>query len=1036
MARSDDLTEELTAAHPTLELTLPVVTTDTSGPSEPGEPVRYEVGEVLGRGGVGEVVRARDVLLQRDVALKSLLDEQPATVARFWHEARVTATLDHPAIMPVYDAGALDGEGPFFAMKMVRGTDLFRAVRHGSAGSVRRRVERLVRVCEAVSYAHSRGWLHRDLKPDNILLGPFGEVLVADWGLAWSLEEERVGPRAGTPCYMAPEQARGEPHDVRADVYALGGTLWFALTGRLPFDGADVGYILAELQQGRGFVPPRDVVDRELHAVVVKALQSDPRRRYQTVEALRSDLEAWLDGEEVGAAHYGMMQRLGRWAGRHRQRLVVGSGLAVVLGMGLAGVGAATALVVAQSARVAWQAAEEEAVAARRAAEAEEARRQQLVAALLANAASHRASGRPNQARAALARAEAAGGGPGLDVARADVLGRASQPIHVLQAPAQVTAVALEPGLLRIGTSDGRWQVVSLPSGEVVREGSHGAEVVTWLTGGHALVRHDEGLRRVDDHGRVVGTWEVDLDGVDVKAWEVGERLVVQRFRRPMTSFAPDVLMAADLRPMATPSWLARRLVMDAFDGGWLLVGDVLVPDRTQRGEVISATTGRSLAATPSRRVVVSGGRVVAGKGGRVEPVSDGASGDAWTLQDRGFRGVPVDDETVVMLSEDGGGVWFSVVDGAVRARLEGWRGRPRDVVASQGWLAVAGAREVAVWGLPDTPLGHLGSRLSHEVVGNDGRLAAVRFDSTVEVIDLPTGQVLWSRETLESPGLQWSGDRRHLLLLEAGGLTRIDLEDETMARTEGVRVFGVGSEVVALRRGFVEWLDDDLTVSARAPLPVGGSWWKGFRAGEQVVFPVNVPEGGRVGIAVGPPGQVEVIAGRDDEVFGFEGARLADGRLVFGRQDGRIDVWDDGTLAQWSLGGAAVFAMAPLDDGLAVADFDGRLYVVDARGEVVYATSFGGYLRDVEVTRDHLLVAGTEGLFSLARRPPQRGDLHERLLAAHAFRHVDVDALADPDDRLTAAIGKGTGVLSALGDRDDPEARILRAWVEREGLD
>jgi tRNA A-37 threonylcarbamoyl transferase component Bud32 len=235
----------------------------------PPDTPRYRFEEFLARGGMGEVWRAHDRVLQRDVALKILshriLGDGPARV-RFEEEARLVGQLEHPSIVPVRDLGELPDGRPFFAMKLIQGrtlADLFED-RGASAEELPRWVEMFEQVCQAVAFAHARGLIHRDLKPSNVMLGEFGEVQVMDWGIAKALATEsppavatqtqpsaslslhettdsegtstQQGQAKGTPAFMAPEQARGEVERIgtASDVFGLGGILCVILTGRPP----------------------------------------------------------------------------------------------------------------------------------------------------------------------------------------------------------------------------------------------------------------------------------------------------------------------------------------------------------------------------------------------------------------------------------------------------------------------------------------------------------------------------------------------------------------------------------------------------------------------------------------------------------------------------------------------------------------------------------------------------------------------------------------------------------------------------------
>ncbi|HEX5060519.1 MAG TPA: serine/threonine-protein kinase, partial [Kofleriaceae bacterium] len=217
---------------------------------------RYTIGGEVGRGGLGRVLRARDEVLDRPVALKQLFASDDNSRRRFIREAMITARLQHPAIIPVYDAGRLADRSPFYAMKLVGGKPLDEAMRGTNTLAARLALmPTVLAVADAVAYAHSQRIIHRDLKPGNVLVGEFGETIVIDWGLAKDLsiddhEAVDAGPyRAvasthtvagavlGTPGYMAPEQAAGQEVDERADVYALGAILYHVVSGAIPHEG-------------------------------------------------------------------------------------------------------------------------------------------------------------------------------------------------------------------------------------------------------------------------------------------------------------------------------------------------------------------------------------------------------------------------------------------------------------------------------------------------------------------------------------------------------------------------------------------------------------------------------------------------------------------------------------------------------------------------------------------------------------------------------------------------------------------------------
>jgi eukaryotic-like serine/threonine-protein kinase len=278
---------------------------------------RYRLLEKLGEGGMGGVYCVEDTALGRQVALKAVrvVDSGGQIAARLLREAKIIAQLEHPGIVPLHDVGTLPDGRLFYTMKLVRGRQLDQYA--AETGGLPERLRTFQKICDAVSFAHARRVLHRDLKPQNIMVGPFGEVLVMDWGLAKVLDREvRPGeenPRGeagteptadattdhgavlGTAGYMAPEQARGEISAVGpgADVYSLGVVLKFLL--------------------GESASRPKALL-----AIVGKATAEDPERRYRSVEELAEEIAHYLDGLPVRAYPEGLLGRLWRRTARNR----------------------------------------------------------------------------------------------------------------------------------------------------------------------------------------------------------------------------------------------------------------------------------------------------------------------------------------------------------------------------------------------------------------------------------------------------------------------------------------------------------------------------------------------------------------------------------------------------------------------------------------------------------------------------------------------------------------------------------------------
>jgi serine/threonine protein kinase len=349
--------------------------------------LRFRLLRPHARGGLGEVFVALDAELNREVALKQILAhhaDDPTSRTRFVLEAEITGGLEHPGIVPVYGLGSYADGRPFYAMRFIRGDSLKEAVDHFHADEalksdpgrrsleLRKLLRRFTDVCNAIDYAHSRGVLHRDIKPGNIVVGKHGETLVVDWGLAKSTGQsdpssgERTlvpssasgsaetlpGSALGTPAYMSPEQAEGDLDRLgpRSDVYSLGATLYCLLTGAPPFAG-DAVDVIPRVRRGE-FRPPRAVdpaIDLALEAVCLKAMALRPENRYASPKALAEDVERWMADEPVTAIREPASVRLARWARRHRPQV---AGAAALLIASVVGLTAGTVLLGRAKARI------------------------------------------------------------------------------------------------------------------------------------------------------------------------------------------------------------------------------------------------------------------------------------------------------------------------------------------------------------------------------------------------------------------------------------------------------------------------------------------------------------------------------------------------------------------------------------------------------------------------------------------------------------------------------------------------------------
>lgn len=335
-------------------------------------PARYEYRGLLGQGGMGKVLRVYDHELSREVAMKLILPGRASATAeaRFLNEARWTARLEHPNIMPVHDAGVLTDGSRYFTMKAVDGESLkARILRHtrGEPFPLGEKLQIMQRLCDAVGYMHDRGVIHRDIKPENILIGAHGEVLLTDLGLVKDLQgDDRTsiadapvptlssrtmdGAVLGTPAYMPPEQARGDADEVGppADVFSLGAVLYHLLTGSPPYSGVDTLDTLRLARAGCIEPPSRRIrqegeggrrgspyrrVPAEVESIVMKALHRSPIDRYRTAEALGRDLAAYLSTSRVTAHRYSTVERI---TGAVRRRPTSSLAVALVVIAGLA----------------------------------------------------------------------------------------------------------------------------------------------------------------------------------------------------------------------------------------------------------------------------------------------------------------------------------------------------------------------------------------------------------------------------------------------------------------------------------------------------------------------------------------------------------------------------------------------------------------------------------------------------------------------------------------------------------------------------
>lgn len=788
---------------------------EAAGRREPPGSERYRFGEVFARGGLGAVRRAEDRKLGRTVAIKELLRFDGKAVRRFVREAAITARLQHPGIVPLYDLGRDDAGRPFLCMRLIEGASLEQRI--AACVGLAERLALLpyvIAAAEAVAYAHGQGVIHRDLKPANILVGARGEAVVIDWGLAkdmslgtdaeepagGAIEGEvsdltTAGSLLGTLRYMPPEQARGEAVDARSDIYALGAALYHVIAGVPPFADRRSAALVREVLEGR----PRPLAEHvpgvppALVAIVEKAMSHAPGRRYADAAALADDLRRFQAGLMVGAHAYSAGEVLRLWLRRHRAVVPVAAAALVAL----AGV-TVSAFGRIREARDAAElqrdaAATATAEAERRAQEAEAAR---AIAARRADALVL------SQARLAL------------DVEPRAALGLLAQlgPDPTRDGAARVLATAAWSlgggGVAMRGPTRTMFQAIGLADG-------------TWLAGNlDELWRWRPGATE----GEMVGVGGRLVATTDGTSWAHvrGDRKGAIEVHR--AGAAGPVTIALELpRPIVYYNWQMRP------DGGALIgvsvLGDPTVEVLVDGGAVRTLPGPDAPPAIAGLQVFASDdGRMLAGvRDGRTLVVWDRARGAVDTAALPGpvvsfGRGWTADGAALVITCASG-----QVKPGAERhpwgERVFVWRrGAPARVVAAS-WTAAAGDRLVFI------ARGEGGSEAWAETIegqrlwtravrtdgaddfmaspsaGRGGALVQWAFGDTFEVVDARTGALIVSRQGVRQ---QWELiDGTSTLVFGEDGLVRVDTAQMPWRTIAAAPPGGARWTVIAPGRGW-----------------------------------------------------------------------------------------------------------------------------------------------------------------------------------------------------------------------------------------
>ncbi|HUJ57895.1 MAG TPA: protein kinase [Kofleriaceae bacterium] len=1003
----------------------------------------YAVAGEIAKGGMGRVLEARDLRLGRRVAIKELLPKNRHAARRFEREARITARLQHPAIVHVYEAGVWPGGEPFYAMNHVTG-DSFDKVVARRATLVERLglIPNVIAVADALAYAHSEGVIHRDLKPSNVLIGEFGETVVIDWGLAKELgapsdakesmslraqasDETASGSVVGTPAYMPPEQARGEPVDQRADVYALGALLYKVLTGEAPYHGDTSAEVIEQVRAG----PPVPVQDREpgappdLIAIVRKAMARDPDARYPDCGALAQDLKRFQTGQLVAAHRYTAGQLFVRFVRRRRLAIAIAAvaitAIAIIATVSVRGI-------VDERARA-------------------EARRYAL---LYERGVAELRAGHPGSALAYLAEAAK-------DGARGGARG-------------YLIADAIRPFEARLARLDSGPLVAVSPDGKHVATAGLDA-VVLWSSDGrreHVLGDHgqlhslafDRAGTRLLGGGETGVAWIWSIDGTQLDALEESDHAAIFDAR-----FSPD----------------GTRVVLARSDGTatvWELASGMRLHSACFEGALPEGPRP-----TVSARFSTSGDRIVTANMNGTACVWGALSGVTMTKLHP--DGQPLnaaewthDDEWVVTASDDGTArVWSAECGKYIVQPLvhdPGSSVRTIAIAPDQRTILTAGSDQVArIWrlpaGAPDacgeqqgtaklvaTLAGHVGTIVDATFSSDGSEVATAGLDRLARIWDPATGQVLASFEELDAiTSIAFAADNTRLV---TGSAHYARLWDARIVkqRTD----FGSPVHAIAVTRdgaiaaAVTEDSQIHLTSRPDAPLhdPRQHSPLRAVaftRDGRRLIsagddaYPQiwDVATGARVGQLGFHPEPVRAIAIADDDVAATasrDGVRLwwpsgashqLDGRatsaiafqpegalIVAGEDDGTLTTWYGMVEATYQPRCGAISAVAFSPDGgrLIVAGMtDAKIYRAGVRVYLAepIALDGAGEVRAAQFTADgtRVITAGGDGIARIwdaatGKELGRRG-AHGKALEALAIHDDDTLWLASSDGTISA---------------------------------
>jgi WD40 repeat protein len=993
------------------------------------DPDRYELAGEHARGGLGRVVRAVDRRLGRTVAVKELLKQSTLAESLFVREALITARLQHPGIVPVHEAGRWPNGEPYYVMRLVQGRTLKELV--AEARTTRDRLALLshvIAVADAIGYAHSEQVIHRDIKPSNVVVGPHGETVVVDWGLARDgrrevpeIDADAVAAGAGsgscettpavgrtstvsgkvigTPAYMAPEQARGGTVDERADVYAIGAVLYELLAGEAPYNGDTPQAVLERVTGG----PPKPLAQvaptlpPDLVAIVDKAMSRSANDRYDTAKELAADLRRFANGQLVTARTYGTFQLLRRWVSRHRG--VVAVAAIAVLALLLSGIGFVRRIV---EERNLAQMERERAIGAAAAAESRQAELVRLQA--------HSSLRRDPTAAVAWIKAyprtaphqdEIAGL---LDEALAYGVAR-----HVFRQTGFVQTVEFSP--------DGKWVTTSSMDRKV------------------RLYDVENGTVRVlgEQPTAYYGVlFTKDGAGVVTAAEDGGVRLW------PIAGGAPRILVAPDdetrLRQIAMSSD-GRSLLVKHKDKGVIVALDQ--PD----GKITEVK------APPDTHVVVA--RDDWRKS--IAMASDGVMRDI----DGNVLGRLPGRPSTFGITHDGS-TWFAHVDGAIWSGARG--GTPVKLAAfdesterihiseDDRFVAVMGeSHDIFVYDRkarrPHVMRGHADSVYACVFTPDGRRLISASDDGTARVWDLATGESVVLRghdDDVWDVALSPSGDVVATASLD-GSIRIWSIGGGAGMGPDPARVLGitvVGDRAIAVGPAFAS--SYDLKTGERTPLYDGDPSTMVWHSSIDIpVNPVSLDGNTIAGfngnvVAVRGPGdaQPRLLEGHRDLVTRIQ--MTPDGRTIYSAsRDGSVRQWDVATGVGKEIfagkKGKGIYSLAVADDGRIAFRADDTMYLIPRAGEPAQKLGSG----NAWCTSSHPLSFDELGRLVLSRCDTsiavwtEKGGLRELVKASNPANQA-IDLALSPDrTKLAGAMNDRTvKVWDAMTGREIVELR------------